>query len=208
MVNSAPQRATAQRVAEAVVGELIGLAGIDLVLVDRLEHIEPTSTDFLTLDSLAGDVAVLDWQAAEVTVGTLNRLGFSGHRARHAHDPAATSAGKSRRIYVFDLNEFDGAQRVVSALGEILSSRQIRTFSLDGILPQQPPERDERSAPETAEQRSGNEKPPDRNSLSDPANRPANSQTRSGSGSADRSGPRKTLDLDELVDQLDSLDLE
>jgi hypothetical protein len=208
MVNSAPHRATAQRVAEAVVGELIGLAGIDLVLVDRLEQIQPTSSDFLTLDSLTGDVAVLDWQAAEATVATLNRLGFPGHRARHAHDLAATSAVNSRRIYAYDLNEFDGAPRVVSALGELLSSRQIRTFTLDGIRPQQPKERVEGAVPEAAASPSGNEKPPDRNILSDSANRPANAQAGSGAGSADRSGPRKTLDLDELVDQLDSLDLQ
>ncbi len=217
MVSSAPQTATAQRVAEAVVGELIGLAGIDLALVDRLDQIQPTSTDFLTLDSLAGDVAVLNWQAAEATVGILNRLGFAGSRARHAHDPEATSPGPSRRIYAYDLNKFDDARRVIAALGELLASRQVRTFSLDGSLAQKPAqpvaEPIQKPAqtvaeptPPRAADRSGDEKSPDRHILADPASTPAMPHT--SSAATDHGGPKKTLDLDELVDQLDSLDLE
>ena len=71
MVHSAPATATAERVAQGVVGELIGLSGIDLILVAPLDSLSETSTDRLTLSSLDGDIAVLDWSQPEVTHASL-----------------------------------------------------------------------------------------------------------------------------------------
>ncbi len=64
----APPTAGAERTAQSVVGELIGLNGIDLTLVGPLAQLDETSTDRLTLASLSGDVAVLDWQRPEEIV--------------------------------------------------------------------------------------------------------------------------------------------
>ena len=62
MVHSAPATPSAERVAQGVVGELIGLSGIDLVLVGPLDSLSESSTDRLTLSSIGGDIAMLDWR--------------------------------------------------------------------------------------------------------------------------------------------------
>ena len=49
MVHSPPPTSTAQQLAQGVVGELIGLPGIDLTLVEPLDRLQATSTDRLTL---------------------------------------------------------------------------------------------------------------------------------------------------------------
>ena len=96
-------RATAQQLAEAVVGELIGLNGIDVTLVGPIAQLAPASTDRLTLESLTGDVAVLAWQCASETMAALAGIDFQGERSPHAHDrDVALPAARIRRIYAFD----------------------------------------------------------------------------------------------------------
>lgn len=135
MVHSAPRTASAERMAESVIGELIGRSGIDVILVGPLAQLGETSTDRLTLASITGDVAVLDWQSPSEIVATLHEIGFQGQRSPHEADPQAPlPTSPLRRIYAFDLARFSGPQEVIAALSRLQSNRQVRTFSL-GMVP-------------------------------------------------------------------------
>jgi hypothetical protein len=134
MIQSPPAEAAKQRLSEALIGRLIGRAGIDLTLIDRLSSLGEGSTDRLTLESLSGDVAVLDWQSPERIVSALHAIGFAGQRAPHGSDPHASSVGsEARRIYAFDLSTFDDVALIEASLTQLLENRQVRTFSLGGI---------------------------------------------------------------------------
>lgn len=138
MIHSTPATPIAERVAQGVVGELIGLSGIDLILVAPLDSLSETSTDRLTLSSLDGDIAVLDWKSQPSVYESLKRLGVGGARTRHASDAAiAVDAGdvevQPRKLYLFNLLEFNTAEGVVSCLKKLNESRSVRTFSLAPI---------------------------------------------------------------------------
>ena len=203
MVHAPIGDASAQFLGETVVGELIGLPGIDLTLIDRLDQIDPASTDQLTLDSISADIAVLAWQPVAETIRLLTATGFNGKRARHAHDQAADAraqaAADSPRIYGFDLHEFDSVQQLCSALAELLASRQVRTYTLESLIskPASGP-----AIPDTAKavelQSSANSpQAPTAETTAADATEPA---------AAGRGPSRQPLDLDHLVDQLDQLD--
>lgn len=135
MVHSTPRSATAQQLAQGVVGELIGLAGIDLTLVEPLGQLKEASTDRLTLDSLSGDVAVLDWHRPAEIAALLAGLGFSGARAPHANDLSVPPPPpRTRKIYAFDLSDFSTTEDVIQALTRLNEDRQVRAFTL-GPLP-------------------------------------------------------------------------
>lgn len=144
MIESAPSAGAARRMAEAVVGELIGLSGIDLTLIESLDRISDSSTDKLTLDGITGDVCVLDWQSPESVVKSLNDRGFHGRRAAHPHDQDAVHTASNihasvsdppptvstRRIYAFELSRFPDAKGLCAALSSLRATREVRTFSL------------------------------------------------------------------------------
>ncbi len=138
MVHSAPATPSAERVAQGVVGELIGLSGIDLVLVGPLDSLSESSTDRLTLSSIGGDIAMLDWRMPEVMHESLRRLGIDGTRTRHTADPevaeigiaAVNPDGQSRKLYFFNLNEFNTPEPVVASIAKLNAARAVRTFSL------------------------------------------------------------------------------
>ena len=139
MVHSTPATPKAERVAQGVVGELIGLNGIDLVLVAPLDSLSDTSTDRLTLSSLAGDIAVLDWRLPGVMHESLKRVGVEGSRTRHAADPEVAEVAvnpdvQSRKLYLFNLTEFTTAEAVISSITKLNDSRAVRTFSLAPIV--------------------------------------------------------------------------
>ena len=230
MVHSTPATSTAERVAQGVVGELIGLSGIDLILVAPLDSLSETSTDRLTLSSLAGDIAVLDWRLTKVVHESLQRIGVEGARTRHAADPevpadAGTSESQSRKLYLFNLTEFTTAEAVISSLTKLNKARAVRTFSLAPIA--------KRSGVSDSAQpgglRGGNKAASGMPSLETPSNNgrteaAANDDTLSqqsqvGSsvqGQAAKPAPRAAAvsrdsdsqdqDLDALIDQLDQLD--
>tara|TARA_R110002049_G_scaffold2750_4_gene21881 strand:- start:21913 stop:22689 length:777 start_codon:yes stop_codon:yes gene_type:complete len=134
MIESAPAAGAARRLAESVVGELIGLPGMDLTLVESLDKLTEGSTDKLTLDSISGDVCVLDWQPPPAIESSLHSVGFLGRRSPHAHDPdmdvSPQDQGSQRRIYAFDLNRFTEAAQLCEALAALRQTLQVRTFSL------------------------------------------------------------------------------
>jgi hypothetical protein len=135
MVHSPPPTSTAQQLAQGVVGELIGIPGIDLTLVEPLDRLQATSTDQLTLASLGGDVAVLDWQSPAEILALLKSIEFDGNRSPHQHDREVSAPpANSRRIYAYDLNTFSRAEDVIAALSRLNADRQVRAFSL-GPLP-------------------------------------------------------------------------
>lgn len=236
MVHSPPAGSQAQRKGEEVVGELIGLAGIDLTLVAAFEGLHKDSTDHLSLTSLTGDMAVLDWRTPAELIQVLHGIEIPGARSPHPHDPEVpVPASDERRIYAFDLNQFSAAKDLTAALQELKSQREVRTFSLQDLLPgskdhsakdrtadkndavDQTIDRSRQAAqsPDQGESRPDSTRPdgarPD-SARPDGARRgpgaPAGARMVADSNSADSrpSGLPGVLDLDDLLDQLDELD--
>lgn len=199
MVHAPARTASAERTAEAIVGELIGRNGFDLTLVGPLDGLGESSADRISLGSLAGDVAVLDWQSPADTVAALARIGLTGQRSRHALDPSAPQAtAQQRRIYAFDLTQVSRPGDVIEALCDLKSSCQVRTFTLGT-----------------------SSTPPPGSAIQPPVDAPQHLPAASRGGSSDiqktsRREPSpagsdspaspETLDLDDLVDRLDRLD--
>lgn len=116
---------------EEVVGQLIGAAGIDLTLIGPLSSLAETSTDRLTLESLAGDVAALDWQSPEAIMQGLASVNFHAQRAAHPHDGEAPKKQSGiRQVYAFDMSRFRGPGELIKALTDLNGRRQVRTFSI------------------------------------------------------------------------------
>jgi hypothetical protein len=218
MIQSKPPTPSAQRMADEVVGNLIGAGGLDLMLIAPPASLAETATDRLTLETLTGDVAVLDWQDPERIVLSLASVNFRGHRTPHPHDLDATLAATSspavasspaaaapRRVFAFDLRRFAGSRELIDALQELNSRRQVRTFGI-GIVSRIPQaDADQRKAPsaqlpatDQADTVSGAERtgPPLRQSSSQATVQPAGKEVR----------PAGALDLDELLDQLEQAD--
>lgn len=199
MVHSPPPSAVASGLAESAVGQLIGLPEIDLTLVGPLSQLADGSTDRLSLESLSGDVAVLDWRTPAEIIGALGVFDFDGDRAPHPHDrdaPGATAT--SRRIYAFDLNQFTNADSLCEAIGQLKSGRQVRTFSL-GIGPA--PGAGKKTLPQATAPIGPTGKSPTTGSKDE--------ETAPAAPSAPKPSPIDAageLDLDQLLDQLDALD--
>ncbi|MFG0262900.1 MAG: hypothetical protein ACF788_10965 [Novipirellula sp. JB048] len=117
---------------DAVVGELLGLPQIDLMLIDRLEAVSAASTDQLTLESITGDMVVLDWQPPAQTCQALASLKIAGVRWPHRDDPEAVVAPeqRGRRFYALDLSRFASATAVRESILRLHAAKQVKTFSL------------------------------------------------------------------------------
>lgn len=209
----------AQALSEVIVGELIGQPGIDLTLVDPLESIRTDSVDHLSLTSLSGALALLTWQPIDQSVQMFNDLGLDGYRARHAGDPAAAGPSDGRAIFGFDLNEVGTGQQVCGAVQALLQSRQVRTVTLGSLAGKQQPSGDGSNRRQTGEQPSGSvssvtapRRQADPPARDDSAGLPEeDSQLADGDSTEHLPGDagralKPPLDLDDLVDQLDSLD--
>ncbi len=211
MIHSPPGGSRWQSLGESVIGELIGRPGIDLTLVGRLADLATGSTDRLTLESLRGDLVVLDWQPPDGILADWHRLGLDGARAPHRddQDPAPVSP-PTRRIYAFDLRGFDDAAPVCDAVKRLLESRQTRTFTLGGIGNGKPT-----TAPPPSNPTSGStrfESVESVESVPSPADPTRNRTDGSPISHRDESIPGSTSppdrdrELDALVDELDLLD--
>lgn len=186
LVQHAP--AGGQSLAEALVGELIGRAGLDLTLVDRFESIREDSSDRLTLDSIQGDAAVLDWRSPADIMEGIGKIGFEGTRQAHQLDSDVKESGprQSRRLFLFDLRGSVDAKVIVSELVRLRESLGVKTFSLAGLAG--PPRK---TAPDTPAKMVPTSPPPREPDL------PKEPTTQAPSGDA----------LDRLIDHLDELDV-
>ncbi|EMI16686.1 hypothetical protein RMSM_06383 [Rhodopirellula maiorica SM1] len=195
---------------DAVLGELLGLPEIDLTLVNRLESVSIASTDHLTLESISGDVVVLDWQTASQTTQALQAIGIDAVRWPHPDDPDAVAdpTQRSRRIYAFDLRQFADAKRLRESVLRLHASKQVKTFSLSlgtsspAVTPQST------SAPQrTTEPQTPSSLPPLSGDVS-PGKRTeaAGADDKVGSVTPSVTRPATSDRLDSLVDQLDDFD--
>jgi hypothetical protein len=209
MIHSPPPSASAGQMAEAIVGELIGLPEIDLTLIGPITQLAEGSTDRLTLESLSGDIAVLDWQSPQDLVDSLGAIGVGGCRAPHSDDPAAVAGSErtGRRIYAFDLNQYPDAQRLARSIVQLKASRQVRTFSLlpgPAVVPAHTadPAAPSRAEPPKPQPAAPPITPP--HAASPPGEIP---QPIAGTQhDRNRRQPAPNLDLDDLLNQLDELD--
>ncbi|MGB7348106.1 MAG: hypothetical protein WBD20_28025 [Pirellulaceae bacterium] len=209
MIHSPPAIAGAHQLAESIVGELIGRPGIDVALIDSLDRIAENSTDALTLESMTGDVAVLDWRSPEQLLSKLVSLGFHGKRSQHADDLAAEVAlPGQRRIYAFDLSIISDAKHLLKSLQDLLEARRIKTVSIGGLNSGLPNSTGSASAssnkpaPKTPPTVTRNIREPE--SQSDIT---ASSDAAPIRGNAADSGSRDSDELlDNLLDQLDLMD--
>jgi hypothetical protein len=232
IVHSPPAIPGAQQLAESLVGELIGRPGIDVALVESLSGISESSTDALTLESITGDVAVLDWRSPADLVQALAALQFVGTRAPHANDPggndpSANDPGGSdpqreeavlmgRKIYAFDLQTHTDAKQLCNDLQALLATRRVQTFAIGGRDSGASPAAEQPDAVGTTVRKpitraARNEQP------SDQANPPADApddaavaspvESRAASSQSSATASNTTsIDLDALVDELDLLD--
>ncbi|KAA5541384.1 hypothetical protein FYK55_17590 [Roseiconus nitratireducens] len=178
-------------VAEALVGDLIGRSGLDLTLVGRFDAIAAGSTDRLTLDSITGPAAVLDWSPVEEMVTALHRIGFEGVRAPHLLDADASAPSRGRRLFCFDLRNVNDARTVIGELARLRESLSVKTVSLGGL-----------STPDSRAAASVGTSPQNPASTQ-PIDPPKDSRTQR------RPSFQSTSDesLDALIDQLDDLDV-
>ena len=217
MVHTAPPTASGQKLSEQIVGEVIGRPGIDLTLVGSLSSISESSTDRLSLDSISGDVAVLDWYPVATTIESLSKLGFEGIRSPHANDMVLENNAKpGRKIYGFDLTQVKSAREILAALQRLAQIGDIKTVSLGGLGSKSPqkPEQNAEQKTEQGKPQQSNQPVPER-SLSDDNttadNTKANNTAQANAGPKPPSRPagnvHAALDLDALVDQLDDFDV-
>lgn len=138
-------RSTAERLTEAIVGNLAGRPGIDLVLVTPLADIQNDSTDQLTLSAIHSGTAVLTWSTPTDTIADLNKLGIPSVRCRHAGDPDAAAdpaAGRGNsvlhQVYAFDLRKVTSVDQLMDDLDQLRRVRAVKTFSLGGLASVRP----------------------------------------------------------------------
>ena len=128
--------ASGAALAEALVGNLIGRAGLDLTLVDRFESLSADSTDRMTLDGITVPSAVLDWRSETEILSSLATIEFHGIRSPHQLDsapPTDAQAASKRRLFLFDLTKHRNAKKIIAELDRLRESLSVKTFSLDSI---------------------------------------------------------------------------
>ena len=131
LIQTRPPDAASERLVDDVIGQLIGSNGMDLILIDRLNDLPADAIDRLTLESLQGDLAILDWNTAASIGEAWRYLGLSGSRAPHSLDAGAeTVKAGERRLYLIDLALAESSEAVLSVLRTIQAGRKVATFSL------------------------------------------------------------------------------
>ncbi len=133
LVQTSPAAGVA--LSESLVGNLIGRPGLDLILVDRLDRIAEDSTDRLTLDSISGDFALLDWRSPGDQLQSLQELGIQATRWPHQSDlhAEAISQPSRQKAFLFDLNQFATADQIIRKLNQLRESLAVKTINLGGL---------------------------------------------------------------------------
>ncbi|MCO8120923.1 hypothetical protein NHH03_04175 [Stieleria sp. TO1_6] len=184
--------------AEALVGYLIGRAGLDLTLVDRFDAISADSTDRLTLDGISVPSAILDWRSADDMLSVLSGIEFHGVRAPHQLDPdhegGRTAGSGVRRLFLFDLTRHTDAAKITAELVRLKDSLAVKTVSLGGLTPPRSPQ-PQRTKPV----------PTPTPLVSPVGSTPAVSDAQAKPPTA--VGTRSDQNLDDLINRLDELDV-
>lgn len=186
--------------AEDLVGNLIGRAGLDLTLVDRFDSLATDSTDRMTLEAITVPSAILDWRTEEQIFESLTTIGFAGVRCPHQLDLSGSSEQGSpeqgtsnRRLFLFDLSKHKDAAKIVSELDRLRESLSVKTVSLGSLSPINGSKKSETQ---------GTRKPAPQ--------APANTSPTSRAGASTitpLASPRSDENLNDLIDQLDDLDV-
>ncbi|WP_157593981.1 hypothetical protein [Rubripirellula obstinata] len=187
---------------EAIVGNLAGRPGVDLVLVSPLAEIDHDSTDQLTLLSIGAAVAVLTWDSPEQTMSDLRRIGFDGVRSPHANDPSQGSTNATqvtgRKIYAFDLRNVATVDELIDQLDRLRKVQSVKTFSLG--LP---------SSPSSQPRKSPLSTPPQPKVVDKLVGESRSVSQDNGGRQPTENRPQSSLGdagLDDLIDQLDDFD--
>jgi len=197
-----------------LVFQLMGVAGIDLSIVNSLQADEIADTDRLLLTSLENDLAVLDWRDPDDTLESLRSIGLSGDRSPHPLDPTSppVAPGK-RRFYIVDLRRGDRPSTVAESMKDLLGARRVVAIPL-GIGPVVKPRSESTPQPTTdsgplslpiaqtlADQSSGQEKHGERENRTHSRSQPSEQTALTPPNSV----PSEN-DLDALVDGLNAAD--
>lgn len=189
--------ASGAELADALVGNLIGRAGLDLTLVNQFESLSPDSTDRMTLEGITVPAAVLDWRTTAELKSTLDKIGFHGRRCPHQLDPTEddgsenSTSGSQRRLFLFNLNETTDPLAIVAELNRLRESLSVKTVSLGGLASPQP--------------RTKSDRPQDKETevIEPTTNRESTATNRA----VGRMETTSDEGLDALLDQLDELDV-
>ncbi|WP_182871219.1 hypothetical protein [Stieleria mannarensis] len=188
--------ASAASLAESLVGNLIGRAGLDLTLVDRFDSLAVDSTDRMTLDGITVPSAVLDWRSEEEIVAALAAIDFHGTRCPHQLDPdgQATPGTSPRRLFLFNLTKHKDVEAIIAELDRLRASLSVRTVSLASPGGGNPITTKQNTADRPDQAAAAKPSPP-----ATPPPQPAKP--------ASTAAPRSDQHLDNLIDQLDQLDV-
>lgn len=109
-----------------LVFQLMGVAGVDLSIVNSLNPSEIAETDRMMLSALDSDLAVVDWSDLDETLAKLAALGVNGIRSPHQldRDVPPVPLG-NRRVYLVDLRNGHKPDEVVSAMKQLLDQRRV-----------------------------------------------------------------------------------
>lgn len=121
--------------AENLVGNLIGRAGLDLTLVDRFDSLAADSTDRMTLEAITVPSAILDWRSEDEILKSLAAIDFHGSRCPHLLDPIAqpSPGATTRRLFLFDLTKHRDVKKIITELDRLRESLSVKTFSLGSV---------------------------------------------------------------------------
>ncbi len=200
VVSQAPMRdARVADIEESIVAELIMVGGLDATLVGPLERILPDSTDLLCLSGFTQDIALLSWMSTEEAATHWNALKLAGTVVPMSLDgstPVPSSQIAGRRVFYIQLTAQSIPSQVCKQLKARLELLRVQPVSLQlkmtspmkntgakPTVPIVPPQPLESIVPSPM--------------TGAPAAKPSVSMT----------SESQWKDLDQLVDELDSLDL-
>lgn len=206
VVSQAPMRnARVADIEETIVADLIMVGGLDATLVGPLERILPNSTDLLCLSGFTQDLALLSWMPTEEAATLWSGLNLTGTFVPMSLDgsaaiPATLNGG--RRIFYIQLTSQSIPSQVCQQLKARLELLRVQPVSLQ-LKMTSPMKATPTVKPTTnvAPQPKPLEQP-----VSSPLASPLASPTEK-LPSASTASDSQWKNLDQLVDELDSLDL-
>lgn len=200
---------------ETLVAELMMTPNLDATMIGPLESVHPDDTDYLCLDSLNHNFAILSWLPTEEVARQWQRLSLSGQIV-HLGDDQSASMPAARRIFHLRLTPGLKAATALDSLQRMAEDRKVRTVNI--LLPGQSLTSPQAQASE-ARASKPNESQPAAQAIEPSSQSPSKlpSPPLSPPGSPTRATPSPPqwqedgeeedwAHLDQLVDDFDSLD--